>query len=357
MNGGVLNNGAILSTSNDTATTNANNYNYGNDSNRIAHSNTYIVKKVDEMNMNSIMDSISQEQFERMVNKRLPTPSNKRKIVKSPMSNRAVLSIIESLHLHDEESHDQRVINFIELCRLRNYSPKTVRRYFTLAKRTGIFDKSQYVPNLNEFEGKPHVRIVNADKFDIFIKYLHDNWSKYTSPLLIPYYTALRTAEVLQFSTQTLVELKERRLTISSIRRKQTITDLSIQREPNFWTPTYHTKLINFIDHLIELFDEEYKSYVNNPMLPIRLYNFTASTLLYRMNVEYKKATGDALPYGFGIHGYKTMIATLMSDHTTNIRDIQHFHQHKSPRTTQKYICKHWNTIQTEFNKLTKEFA
>lgn len=314
------------------------------------------VKKVDETNINNIIDSISQEQFDALMLKRLPKPNKQRIKIRSTKCSKTVLNVIESLHLHDESSYEKRIQTFIEFCKLRNLASSSVRLYFQQAKRTGIFGDTTLVPDLYKFEGQPHIRIVTYEKFDMLIAHLHTNWSKYTAPLLIPYYTVLRNSEILQFSTYTLYQLRERHTHITSVIRKQTITKIDKNKESNYWIPNYHSKFIIFIDHLLELYNEEIQTFLKY-QINSRIFNMSASTLIYRLNVEYKKAVGEALPLGFGIHGYKTMMASKMSNLTSNIQDIQHFQQHKSSKTTQRYIQTHWNAIQSEFDKLTTEYS
>lgn len=364
-----------------------------NDNNRITYHiadepqrTTSIVRKIDERKLNKIFDDdLPTDILESIVKRQLPEPSKVRKRlpIKPPKIPRSLKDAVTSLSLLDEPSPNKRIQIFIGYCKFKNYSYNTTQKYYLILKNNGMFgtttttdddgilktDVPLLKPNKLSFidNGRVHTRIVSMDDFRSFVKYLHENISQYTSPILIAVYTGLRGSEILQFSTYTLYQLKNRQQPVA-IKRKQTVVNVTSKRsnsdasnnnnnknnilEPIYWRPVYNTRLTLFVDKLIELYFDEYMTFLNDRIDSL-LFHLTPKTLGNRLKSLYYNAVGRTSPHGFGIHSCRNMIAMLMAENTNNIIAIQEFLQHKNLKTTRSYIKSDFTFTTTEFNRLT----
>lgn len=324
------------------------------------------IKKLDERKINQYFDSLPKDVIANIVRRQLPTPSRKRQVLKPKSNSTSVTYIpqnlknaIINLNLLDEPCNEKRIKLFIGYCKFKNYTYNTTKRYYMILKQNGLFgrDKNILKPERMAFvdNGTPHTRIVSMNDFRIFVKYLHENMSVYTAPILVAVYTGLRTAEILQFSTYTLYQLKMRQPSIA-IKRKQTVINYSEENpniiEPIYWSPIYNSHLSLFIENLIALFNDAYTTFINDK-LNSKLFYVTPKTLGNRIRTQYFDAIGKMAPNGFGIHSCRNMIAMLMAENTNNIFAIQEFLQHKHLKTTQRYIKADFSYLTKEFNRIT----
>lgn len=311
--------------------------------------------RINERKLNDILDSLPIDKVQNLIRRKLPNTDNKRKIVQIKQSTYTpkLKNIIKSIGLLDEHDHDRRVHLFVGYCKFHDYSLNTTMKYFNLLRKTNVFGESELRPDKISFAhtGKNHVRIISINNFEIFANYLHQNFSEYTAPILIAYYTALRTIEILQFTAYTLYQLKEKH-EIVNIKRKQTVIKPNEYIQPIYWKPIYNTHLNLFIEHLIELYQETYDVCVESS-IDTRLFNVTPKTLNNRLKQLYFKATNSLPPNGFGIHSFRNMLAMIMSRNSQNIIPIQLFLQHKNPKVTRKYINADFTHTTNEFNRLT----
>lgn len=316
------------------------------------------VRRIDENKLNSLLDTVSAEEAAKIIQRVLPEPSKKRPVRRralQPPVTKAVNSIVTDLSLLDEPDYERRAKMFIGYCRVRNYALNTVIRYFSIARQNGVFGPAGAVsikPDPSAFTGRTHTRIVSTENFTRLFKYLLDRWSEYTAPLLVAFYTGLRTMEILQFTGFTLYQLQTRQLTVN-VKRKQTV----INDEPIYWRPVYTTHLQTFIDKLVELYSAEYAAYTDSS-ITVGLFYVTPKTLANRIRLAYYKANGSSPPLGFGIHSCRNMLASIMAETSKNLPAIQLFLQHESVTTTKRYIKTDFKYIRDQFNRITnREFT
>lgn len=311
------------------------------------------LRRLNEVKVNKFIDQLDNVDIKSLLEKPLKRPSFKRPLKKRSINN-TVKMIIQTLHLLDEPDYEKRLEAFVGYCRILNFNYNTVQSYITQAKSNGLFGKEQINLRIDPtlFVGKPHVRIVSVEKFLNMFNYIMNNFSKYNSPLAIACFTGLRTNEILQFTSATLFQLKEHYINVN-IKRKKVIIDNDI---PIFWKPIYHKRFDDFINLLINLYNDEYSNYLKHK-ISINLFNVTPTTLRNRTINAYLKANNELPPRGFGIHSCRYMIATIMSNESDNLPNIQQFLQHKSFKTTQRYINLDTAFVKEQFDKITnKEF-
>lgn len=317
--------------------------------------------KIDEEKLNYAMKSVCYDSFKKIVSKKKIYPIKESKKIKRKISP-AVTKIISELKLEDEPNYEERMKSFTNHC--RNFSKNTVKKYYNEAKSLGIFGDNSFIPDYNQFVGKQHTRIVEPKDFIKFISFLKQNFNEYNAPLLVAYYTGLRNKEILKLSLFSLYQLSNR-LTFVHIKRKNTKSQINQEGESDiddslikYWKPVYNSELCKFIDDLINLYKNEYEEFLINKKLNMFLFYITPTTLIERQKSQYYKATQKLLPYGFGIHGYRTEMASILSLHTPNLPAIQQFLQHENINTTILYVKQRFEYIRNEFDRLTKtEFS
>lgn len=327
-------------------------------------------------------------------------PKRRRRRAKKPTSLAPVLEeIIARLNLYDEPDLNRRMQLFTGYCLYHNYAYRTALRYFQILRAYGVFgeygDPERTRLRLNPIafvdRGRLHTRIVSQDNFRKLIEYLLENFSQYTAPVLVAIFTGLRTAEILQFTTYTLFQLKQH-LPVISIRRKQTIPlDVLQQRYPivteddlpeipippvhnrqhtkyaaeqqykdatvdekyaNYWEPVYNKPLLEFINNLCSIYDKELQTLLDHQQ-NVRLFQCSPRALAYRMRHLYFMATNVVAPHGFGIHSCRYLIAQSMTQDTDNIMAIQMFLQHRNIETTRQYIKADFTHMTETFNRIT----
>lgn len=314
------------------------------------------IRRINEEELNRLLGNASENVMRKLIRKKLPDPSKvKLKITYSVP--KGLDAAIRKIGILDEPDPRRRMRLFVGYCLDKNYTYNTTIRYINVLKSNKILGTDQVneenlMPDKFIFseKGRPHTRIVSIDRFVKLINYLHRNFSAYTAPLLVAYYTGLRNFEILQWSTVTLYQLK-RRQTQVSIKRKNTL--IRRESDTNYWEPVYTSHLNRFVDNLIELYQDQYNQLLENS-IKVKLFLVLPNTLVNRVRECYYAANNQYPPLGFGIHSYRNMMATLMSQNTDNITAIQTFLQHRSIETTRQYINADFTHTKNEFDRLTK---
>lgn len=360
------------------------------------------IRRVDERQVNRLLQQAPELNLGRLFRKPLPTPNKTRRSVKLPLPN-TLRGIVRELALLDEPDRRARVRLFAARCLSLGYTYRTTDKYFQLLRRVGVFDlpNGQTVslrPDKFAFaeSGKMHVRPVSKQSFAKLVTHLHRNFSEYTAPLLVAVYTGLRTFEILQWNTSTLRELRDKQ-TLVAIIRKQTVVrdshdstldghvprvadqsesggdDNNYQDEDDqdlcptqvvvggreavstdsYWRPVYTSRLLWFVDRMIELYRDAWSSYERTG-LPVMLFNVGPSTLVNRIRTAFYQANGFMPPYGFGIHSCRNMLAEIMSERTDSMTSIQAFLQHRNISTSRRYVHADFNYVRSEFDRITK---
>lgn len=326
------------------------------DVNRLNQTLSSQLRRVNENKINQILDNVPDIVLSEVIRKRLPVITTRKRQIVYPLKQ--LESVVRTLGLLDEPSYAKRTQIFVAYCRYRGYTYNTALRYYRILESNGLFGTHNTIlPNKFAFaeSGKQHSRVVSIDSFVRMARYLHDNFSRYTAPLLVALYTGLRTFEILQWSTLTLEQLNTRQEYVS-VSRKQTIRAAN-SNEPEFWRPIYTTRFVQFVSQMLQLYRPEYEKYVKTGIM-VRLFYATNATLVNRIRQIYYECNDHFPPHGFGVHSCRNMIATLMSQNTDNITAIQAFLQHRHASTTRKYIGADFTHITAEFNRLTNnEFA
>lgn len=362
----------------------------------VAASSSVKVRNLDERRLNALLDTIPNVELETLIYKPLNPhvleKQKRRSIVGLQKLPTRLSSIITTLGLLDELDYRKRLYIFTGYCRYMNYSINTASKYLNLMKRHGIFgkdndhltiDRSSFVDS-----GRIHTRTFSFEGFKKLLLYLHQNFSKFTAPILLACYSGLRTFEILQFSNITLHQLSLKQTTVSIFRKKTfrqastkkttmmtttTINDATGSDDVNAggidddddddgaadrgassneWQPVYTTHLNAFVVNLARLYRDEFVAYQKNGII-IKLFNITPKTLCSRLRAIFFLVNGYKLPLGAGIHSLRNMLAMLMAQQTENIWAIQHMLQHKDSRTTRRYIHADFTHISKEFNRLT----
>lgn len=320
------------------------------------------LRTIDENNLNELLNLLPKDAVRTYFRKRLPKPNTERYAIRyyedKPLPQ-FLQNMIVTLRLDDEPDPQIRYNVCLAYCRMHKYSYNTVIRYMNLMLKHKIFSTNNDVnqelrklsPDPLAFKHNIHNRMVDRNLYQKFINYMKNNFNKFTAPLLFAVLTGLRTTEILQLTTHHLKQLHDKRQVID-LKRKNTTNGFHKKRNGNFekddddddeeeslilWKPIYSDTFVQFIENIIQLYKDEYSVYEKDG-ISIQLFLLTPSGLVYRMQSIYFKATNHRLPFGFGIHGNRTVLASLMYSNSNNLVSTSNFLQHKSLETTKKYI-------------------
>ncbi|ABO45390.1 integrase [Gryllus bimaculatus nudivirus] len=305
------------------------------------------ITKINEENLNSILDNIPDASFAEIIRKKLPKPNPKnvkRNINKDLKIPNIIFKIIKSIKLLDEPNKEQRLKLFIGYCKYKNYSYNTTLTYINFLKKTNIINKqNNIIPDKGMYNKDIHQRIIDSESFKKYFQYLLTYFNKFTAPLLFACFTGLRTMEILQVNTFTLFQLLSKKPEVSILRKNE-----------QYWKPLYTNQFNIFIEKLKNLYKNTYNNALENNS-HIKLFNIHPSTLDRRMGVIYYNATNLLLPFGAGIHTHRYMIANLLANSTKNIEIVSAFLQHKSIETTQIYLKSKLSFIEKEFQTIVNK--
>ncbi|XP_039299748.1 uncharacterized protein LOC120355444 [Nilaparvata lugens] len=318
------------------------------------------LRRIDENALNCLLDHVPKELVHNLIRKKLPKPSTIRARTRS--SKRVlpptISRMIKVLGLFDMADVELRAKVFIGYLKSKRLSYNTVSRYFAIARSHGLFDYidsssetrrvASIRPDPTAFCGKLHTRILSLTDYVKLYSHLTEHWSEYTAPLLVAFHTGLRSMEILQMTSYTLYQLKTRQSFVN-VKRKQTIVD----SQPPFWKPVYSNDLLQFTDKLIELYKDNYNSYFQHS-IDAPLFHITTQTLVNRIRLSFFQALGYNPPHGFGIHTCRYMMAQILASTSKNLVSIQTFLQHKSLKTTQRYLKSDFDYTVQKFNEITK---
>jgi len=84
------------------------------------------------------------------------------------------------------------------------------------------------------------------------------------------------------------------------------------------------------------------------------LFNITPATLCNRLKTIYVKVTNVAPPLGLGVHTCRYLMAMIMTKNSKNLAHVQHWLQHKSIRTTQRYVHVDQTYTKEAFDRITR---
>lgn len=314
------------------------------------------LKTIDENVLNRLLDSVPLDANEDIIKKQLPPLSKTRipiKLNDSKNSPKFIRSIVKELGLLDEPCEIRRYNLCLGFFRHRQYSINTVDRYLKLLREHGLFGDGEGIkyqkPDSAVFNTQKHTRIVDKETYSAFINNMNSNLSKFNAPLLLAFYTGLRTTEILQITTYHLHQLTVRS-TIVDVKRKNT----SPKKKLILWTPIYTSHLFKFIDTLAILYKDELSVFLSTD-IDIRLFNLSPSTLVNRMSAIFTSVTGNSLPHGYGVHGNRTTVSSIMYDSAPNLVAVQKYLQHRNITSTHRYVRADAKSFAGQFNRITKE--
>ena len=324
--------------------------------NNISNEPVSEIADVDSDKIDQIMEIVPTYELLSMLRKKpVKKPERKRVRIQRQLTPK-LLEAVQTLNLLDEPNHATRRVLVIDYFGSKNYSWNTTKKYFGLLKSAGVLNDEEaddIHPNKRAFcnLGKLHTRIVSQQDFAKVHHHLVKHFSKNTAPILVAFYTGLRTSEILQFKSSTLHELLNQHQTID-IKRKKTNIDSDAESPDNAWKPVYNSHLINYTKQLINLYQEEYDNLLQH-QINVPLFNITSTTLVERLKSAFRLATGKKPPLGFGVHSCRNMVASIMVGETDNIYSISLWLQHKKIKTTEQYLKTGYSNLTAEFNRLT----
>jgi integrase len=305
-----------------------------------------MLKKIDEQKLIEMFPHLTDDQIKNLARRR-QNPLKKTKFVnpvKKSLPSK-LTNLIVRLKLLDEIP-SQRYNLLIGHCRNQKMKLNTVKTYIYYLEQVGVLDPNfKREPNLQTF--KPaRLMLITQEDYSKMIKYCLTRPSLTLAPILLAIFTGLRTREILQCTSYTLYELKNRKSPVQ-INRKQTV----LQVEPTLWRPVYSQQLNSVIDILIYLFKEKYELYMENKII-LPLFPFNAVTIVRRVHALYNKVVGKVAPSGLGIHSFRYLLASAMNIYTNNLASIQDILQHRKIETTKQYIHHDLNQMSKRIDQL-----
>ncbi|UDM55387.1 integrase [Phenacoccus solenopsis nudivirus] len=290
---------------------------------------------------------------------KIKVPDSLADVVELPES---VMRIAQRLRLLDEPDYEVRYRAVADYCRLSNFAFSTTVCYLRKLKVAGMFgpDGTLLLRRMrldrSAFERAKHTRLVDDRLYSCYINALHKRINEYTAPLLMIYYTGLRNIETTQLTNRSLAQLEARHQIISDVMRKRSKHSTLEPFAP--WMPIYTRKFQQFIRQLCHLYTDKLESYKKYEIVVSLFEIRSPSTLNERMKCEFFRATGKCLPYGFGVHGNRTTMATLAYDETGDINFVSRYLGHKNLKTTELYVKPRVSVMEKKFQKITRrEFA
>lgn len=312
-----------------------------------------LFSKIDELEFNKAIKGLTNEQYRRLITKKLPEPNKEYPIFKIESCKSQVRTIISNLNLEMVQDLNLRAEYFILYCLMSNYAEGTTKLYFKNAQNAGLFGNSKTVPNYTHFKNCAHTRLIDETTYKTYCQYLFNHVDSFHAPILMCVYTATRNFEIRKLDTQSLHMLLNKLPEISII-RKDTRRKKD-RKKPLYWRPVYSKAFNNFILQLKEIFIVEYENFLKNK-INVLLFHMSKDTLISRVAISLRFACNQNIPHGFGIQGLRNTFGSIIAKKSNDISTIQRMFQHASSTTTKLYIKQHWTEIREGFNKFTKEY-
>jgi len=244
-----------------------------------------------------------------------------------------------------------------------------------------------------QFRNHAHTRLVDDRLYATYANHLMRNFNEYTAPLLLVFYTGLRNVEVRQLTNRSLHQLQRRENVVTDVMRKRSRHDTQKHDDNNNdnaggatrrkrarfqrssagvegrgagddkgedviepltpWMPIYTLQFATFVDQLCQLYARKLAVLENSVI--VNLFDVgSPATLSNRMKCEFFKATGQRLPFGFGLHGNRTTLATVAYERTQDIHFVNRFLAHKSTKTTEIYIKPNVIAMERKFERISR---
>lgn len=249
-----------------------------------------------------------------------------RRAKKLPYMNN-LLRQIAALHLEQYSNDNDRALAFMRYMYLRRVKWSTFKKYFY--KLRPLFWPESTVkasPMLFDLHNPPQNREPNPENLHEMVRELKSmvRTDRHTHPILVAYYTGLRTVEVCRLHVSHLSMLVQRKSVIP-LKRK-------IGTE---WKVYYFEKFEELISTLAEYYREQLIAYTRYG-IDTKLFDQSTSTINYHLRRYYTLVCKSAPHPGFGLHVFRYNLATVVE----NREVARMILDHKDPLTTDRYYIK-----------------
>lgn len=258
----------------------------------------------------------------------------------SPKLPGYIFRIIAENRLFDILDQNEAAKIFIQAVEQRRMRGKRIVSIFNTVKPL-IFATTTIKPATVHFDRKKpaQVRLPQMKKIEALVSFvvsLEDN-NKYKWPILVTFYTGLRSAEVLSMKASTVHELVARATTVNIMRKNGTL-----------WKPIYYWQFTEFVGKLKEHFNEELEHSVDS-----KLFDFTARALHYFIRQYYIMATHEESVLGFGMHAFRYFIASRLLENG-DMSLAQQFLGHKCLASTAHYLKLDDNCFRKKYDQINR---
>lgn len=254
---------------------------------------------------------------------------------------RYVYKIIADYRLFDIGDPNEAAKIFLQAMEAKRLRGNRILRIFNKLKPL-IFPKTTIKPSTMYFDQKKpaQVRVPQMGKIETLVNYVENNPSEYSWPILLAYYTGLRSSEVISVKVSTLLELQSRKKKTNVVRKNGA-----------FWEPIYFDQFNSFIDQIINNFKEEVQL---AHIVDSKIFPFKSRTLHYFVCRYYIEANGELPVLGFGIHVFRYYVASKLVE-SDDIHLAQTFLGHKSTESTKHYLKLDDRCFINKFEKINKD--
>ena len=237
-----------------------------------------------------------------------------------------VLKIISDNNFIDLDDNEAAKI-FLQAMYSRRIRGTRITKIFNEIKPL-YFPTTTISPNTLAFDSRKaaQVRVPNFIAIKKTIDYVMASDDPKRWPILLAYYSGLRSSEVVRFKASNLMELLDHRPTVT-IARKTTAD----------WTPIYFKVFNVFITEMATHFERELTAYEMNGM-NVFLFPYTPRNLNYYFSLFYTYANKEPAINGFGMHVLRYYVSSKIVLESDDKELASQFLGHKSLKTTDIYI-------------------
>lgn len=233
--------------------------------------------------------------------------------------------LVNDLELDQYDTDDDRALAFIKKLYMRRVKWSTFKRYF-YKLRPSYWPTSSILPSPRVFDlnNPPQNRDPDTDSIRYLVNELKNNGNKYGQPILMAYYTGLRSSEVARLQTSHLSMLVKR-VKVIPLKRK-----IGVE-----WKVYYFTQFEDFIETLRIFYAKKLEAFERYGVEQ-SLFDMSTATINYKLRQFYMTIC-KKVPYpGFGLHVFRYYIATILE----NREVARMILDHKSVKTTDRYYYK-----------------
>lgn len=234
---------------------------------------------------------------------------------------------VAMMHLEQYDNDDDRALAFVRQMYLRKVKWSTFKLYFRKLKPLFWPETKVFVsPMVFDLNNPPQNRDPDTENIQVLVKALKElvSTDRYTHPILLAYYTGLRSVEVNRIKVSHLWQLLRKDRTIPLKRKNGTE-----------WRVYYFNQFEEFLGKLSEFYSRELEAFERYGIDDV-LFNQSTSTVSYHLK-RYYMTVCKCRPYpGFGLHVFRYNLATVVE----NREVARMILDHKDPQTTDRYYIK-----------------